>query len=150
MSLESKISQDLKTALKAKDQAALRAIRAIKAAILVRKTDGSGTEINDKEELKILQKLVKSRTESLEIYEKQNREDLAKIERDEIAVLKTYLPAQVSEEELRDIIGQIIAAENATSMKDMGRVMGKANQQLAGKADGKQIAAIVKERLSSK
>ena len=148
MSLETKISNDLKTAMKAKDAARLRAIRAIKAAILVRKTDGSGDAIDEQEEIKILQKLVKSRKESLGIYEKQNREDLAKIEREEIEVLKTYLPVQMSEMELRKMLSSIIENENAIGMKDMGRVMGKANQQLAGRADGKMIAQIVKDILS--
>lgn len=135
---------DLKTAMKAKDQASLRGIRALKAAIVVRKTDGSGVEINDGEFIKIVQKLVKQRKESLEIYEKQAREDLAVVEREEITVLERYLPAQLSEEDLTAMIKGIVDQTGASSMKDMGKVMGMANAKAAGQADGKKIAEIVK------
>ncbi|MEZ5057223.1 MAG: GatB/YqeY domain-containing protein [Saprospiraceae bacterium] len=123
MSLEAKITEDLKTAMKAKDQAALRGIRAIKSAILLAKTDGSGQAIDDQKEIQILQKLIKQRRESLEIYEKQNREDLAKVEQEEIDVIEKYLPKQMDEAELEAAIKEIIASTNATSMKDMGKVM---------------------------
>ena len=148
MSLESKITEDLKTAMKAMDQAALRGIRAIKAALLLVKTDGSGEAIDEAKELKILQKLVKQRKDSLEIFEKQKREDLAVIEREEIIVISKYLPQQLSEDEIKAIIVQVVADSGAVGMKDMGRVMGMASKKLAGKADNKMVAAIVKATLS--
>ena len=144
MSLENIINEDLKAAMKAKDHAALRGIRAIKAAILLVKTDGTGDVIDDNKGIQILQKLVKQRKDSLEIYEKQNREDLASVEREEIEVISRYLPKQMSEEEIKTIISEIIAASGASGMKDMGRVMGMASQKLAGKADNKIVAGIVK------
>lgn len=147
MSLEAKIVSDLKEAMKAKDKAALRGIRAIKSAILLIKTDGSGTEMTEDKEIKLLQKLVKQRKDSLEIYEKQSREDLAEKEREEIAIIEKYLPAQLGAEELEAIIKQIIEQTGAASMKDMGKVMGMASKQLAGKADGKTISAVVKSLL---
>lgn len=147
MSLEQKIMQDLKTAMKAKDQAALRGIRAIKSAILLAKTDGSGQEINDALEIKILQKLVKQRQESLSIFEQQNREDLAEKEREEIEVIQRYLPEQMGEAELEAQLKAIIEQTGASSMKDMGKVMGAANKALAGKADGRAISTKVKQLL---
>jgi len=147
MSLEQKINDDLKTAMKAKDQSALRGIRAIKSAILLAKTDGSGNEIDEAGEIKILQKLVKQRKDSLEIYQKQNRDDLAATEREEIEIIERYLPVQLSDEELRKIIAEIISKTGAESMKDMGKVMGVASARLAGKADGKAIASVVRELL---
>ena len=149
MSLEEKIQADIKAAMKAKDKAALRGIRAIKAAILLAKTDGSGNELDSAKEIKLLQKLVKQRKDSLEIYEKQNRNDLAEKEAEEIAVIERYLPKQLGEAELRDILVKIIDTTGATSMKDMGKVMGLASKQLAGKADGKTISAVVKQLLNS-
>lgn len=149
MALEEKIMEDLKEAMKSKNQAALRGIRAVKAAILLAKTDGSGQEITPEREIAILQKLVKQRRESLDIFEKQNREDLAVIEREEIEVIEKYLPKQLSEEELEAAVRQIIAQTGAASMKDMGMVMGAASKQLAGKADGRMISEIVKKLLSA-
>jgi uncharacterized protein YqeY len=148
MSLEKTIMQDLKAAMKAKDQPALRSIRAIKAAILLQKTDGSGKELDSAGEIKLIQKLVKQRQDSLDIFEKQDREDLAKTEREEIEILQKYLPEQISEEKLQGIIQEIIAETGASSMKDMGRVMGLASKKLAGKADGKTISGVVKSLLS--
>lgn len=148
MSLETKIMTDLKAAMKAKDQAALRSIRAIKSAILLLKTDGSGKEINEEAEIKLLQKLVKQRKDSLDIYEKQGREDLANTEREEITVIEKYLPTQMSVDEITVVITKIISDTGAESMKDMGRVMGMANKQMAGQADGKTIASVVKGLLS--
>jgi uncharacterized protein YqeY len=148
MSLESRLMKDLKEAMKAKDQAALRSIRAAKAGILLKKTDGTGKEIDESSEIKLIQKLVKQRQDSLEIYEKQNREDLAVTEREEIEVLKRYLPQQLSEEELTPIIQDIITKSGAEGMKDMGKVMGMASSQLSGQADGKTISAIVKKLLT--
>lgn len=148
MSLETKIAEDLKEAMKSKDQAALRSVRAIKAAILLFKTDGSGNALDTAGEIKILQKLVKQRQDSLDIYEKQGREDLAVTEREEIAIIQKYLPAQLSEEELKTSIQALITETGASSVKEMGKVIGLANQRLAGKAEGKAIAAMVKELLN--
>ena len=147
MSLETKLMTDLKVAMKAKDQAALRSIRAVKAAILLLKTDGSGKEVDDAAEIKVLQKLVKQRKDSLEIFEQQEREDLAVKEREEIEVIERYLPAQMSEDEIKTIVQGIIEQTGASSMRDMGKVMGMANQKMAGKADGKTIASVVKTML---
>ena len=147
MSLEAKITTDLKAAMKAKDQVALRSIRAVKAAMLIVKTDGSGKELDAEGEIKLLQKLVKQRRDSLEIFEKQGREDLAVKEREEIAVIEKYLPKQMDAAEIEGVVGNIISETGASSMKDMGKVMGMASKQLAGKADGKTISSIVKKLL---
>jgi hypothetical protein len=149
MSLEQKIMSDLKTAMLAKDEKSLRSLRAVKAAIIVAKTaEGAGGNIKEEDEIKLLQKLVKQRKDSFEIYEKQNRKDLSEKEREEIEVIEKYLPEQLSEEELKDIIAKIITQTGASSTADMGKVMGMANKQLAGKADGKTISGIVKGLLS--
>jgi len=151
MSLEEKVMADLKTAMLAKDEKALRGLRAIKSAIINAKTaEGAGGKIKEEGETKLLQKLVKQRKDSLEIFEKQNREDLASKEREEIEVIEKFLPKQLDESELRSIISQIINDSGASTPADMGKVMGLANKQLAGKADGKTIAGIVKEILSGK
>jgi uncharacterized protein YqeY len=147
MNLEEKINQDLKAAMKAKDAVALRGIRAIKSAILLSKTDGTGTELDDKAEIKMLQKLMKQRQDSYDIYVKQDRADLAAVEKEEMGIISKYLPAQMSEDELKPIIASIIEKTGASSMKDMGKVMGMASAQLAGKADGKTISSIVKSLL---
>lgn len=147
MTLEERIKPDLVAAMKAKDQASLRGIRAIKAAILLAKTDGSGKAITPEVEIKMLQKLIKQRKDSLEIYEKQGREDLAVTEREEIEVIEKYLPEQMGEEELKKVIKEIIDQTGASSMKDMGKVMGMANKRLAGRADGKTISGVVKQML---
>ncbi|MDX1941778.1 MAG: GatB/YqeY domain-containing protein [Saprospiraceae bacterium] len=149
MTLEEKIMQDLKEAMKAKDEAGLRGIRAVKAAILLAKTDGSGKPIDPEREIQILQKLVKQRKESLEIFERENREDLAKKEREEIEIIEKYLPKQLSEAELEEVLKPIIAETGATSIKDLGKVMGIASKQLAGSADGKMISAVVKRLLEN-
>jgi len=148
MSLEEKINADLKTAMKEKNQVALRGIRAIKNALLLAKTDGTGSEITEEVEIKMLQKLIKQRKESLDIYLKQNREDLAKVEQEEIIIIEKYLPTQLSAEEITPIIEEIIEMTGAEGMKDMGKVMGKASKRLAGQADGKTISNIVKKLLS--
>lgn len=149
MSLEEKISKDLVVAMKAKDDATLRTIRAIKSAILLAKTDGSGQAIDEAREVQMLQKLLKTRQESLDIYSKNNRAELAQKEQEEIDVLKRYLPAMMEGAELEAVLQQIIADTGATSAKDMGKVMGAANKQLAGKADGRAISEIVKRLLAS-
>jgi len=148
MKLEEKINQDLKAAMKAKDTVALRGIRAIKSAILLSKTDGSGTELDEASEIKLLQKLVKQRQDSYDIYVKQDRADLSVVEKEEMDIISKYLPAQMSEDELKPIIAAIIEKTGAVGMKDMGKVMGMASAQLAGKADGKTISMIVKSLLS--
>src|SRR6185436_4807086 len=149
MSLEQKIMADLKTAMLAKDEAALRSLREVKAAILLAKTaEGAGGELKEEDEIKLLQKLVKQRKDSLEIYQQQNRTDLAGKEREEIEVIEKFLPKQLSTDELKVIIGKIVADTGASSPADMGKVMGAATKQLAGKADGKTISSIVKELLT--
>ncbi len=149
MSLEQKIMTELKAAMVAKDEAALRSLRAVKAAILLAKTsEGANGELKEEDEIKLLQKLVKSRKDSLEIFQQQNRPDLAKKEEEEIAVIEKFLPKQMSPEEVKAALTAIIAAVGASSPADMGKVMGAATKQLAGKADGKTISALVKELLA--
>ncbi len=147
MTLEEKINEDLKTAMRAKDEVGLRGIRAIKSAILLAKTDGSGQAIDAAREVQMLQKLVKTRQESMDIFQKNDRAQLAEKEREEIEVIKRYLPAMLEGPELETILRQIVADTGATSAKDMGKVMGAANKQLAGKADGRAISDIVKQLL---
>jgi len=148
MSLEQKINAELKTAMLAKDEKSLRGLRAIKAGIITAKTaEGAGGVITEADEVKMLQKLVKQRKDSLAIFQQQNRPDLAQKEEEEIAVIEKFLPAQLSEEALKPIIAEIIKNAGASSAADMGKVMGVANKQLAGQADGKTIAAVVKQLL---
>src|SRR5258706_2723413 len=136
MNLEQKIMTELKTAMLAKDEAALRSLREVKAAILLAKTsEGSGGDLKEEDEIKLLQKLVKQRKDSLEIFEQQKREDLAQKEREEINVIEKFLPRQVSTDELKTILSKIITDTGASSPADMGKVMGMATKQLAGKAD---------------
>lgn len=148
MSLEQNIMAQMKDAMKAKDEAGLRGLRAIKAAILLAKTAGGSGEITADDEIKLLQKLVKQRKDSLEIFRQQNRADLAQKEEEEIAIIEKFLPKQMDAEELKTIIAGIIAETGASSPADMGKVMGVASKQLAGQADGKTISAVVKELLS--
>jgi uncharacterized protein YqeY len=149
MNLEQKIMAELKTAMLAKDEKSVRSLRAIKAAIILAKTsEGAGGEIKEDDEIKLLQKLVKSRKDSLEIFQQQNRADLAKKESEEIEVIEKFLPQQLSAAELKEIIAKIIAETGASSPADMGKVMGAATKQLAGKADGKAISGVVKELLT--
>ncbi len=151
MNLEEKVMTDLKAAMLAKDEKSLRSLRAIKAALInVKTAEGFSGEIKGDDEIKLLQKLVKQRKDSLEIYEKQNREDLAVKERDEIEVIEKFLPKQMDEAELREEIETIINESGASSPADMGKVMGMANKKFAGKADGRAIAAIVKDILAKK
>ncbi|MCF8247569.1 MAG: GatB/YqeY domain-containing protein [Saprospiraceae bacterium] len=148
MTLEERIMEDLKAAMRNKDEAAKRGIRAIKAAILLAKTDGSGKSVEGDLEIKLLQKLVKTRKDSLEIYEQQSREDLAVVEREEIAVIEKYLPKQLGEAELEALLKNIVATVGATGPQDMGKVMGAATKELAGRADGKLVSMLVKKLLS--
>ena len=148
MSLETQIMAQMKDAMKAKDEAGLRGLRAIKAAILLAKTSGGSGELTSDDEVKLLQKLVKQRKDSLDIYRQQNRADLAQKEEEEIAIIEKFLPKQMDAEELKTIIAAIIEETGASSPADMGKVMGVASKQLAGQADGKTISAVVKELLS--
>ena len=148
MGLEEKIMTDIKAAMKAKDKAALRGLRAIKQAFLLAKTDGSGNELTEADEVKMLQKLVKQRNESIKIFKEQSRTDLAASEQEEVDVIMKYLPKQMDEEELRSFVAAKIEALGASSMKDMGKVMGASSKELAGKADGAVLSKIVKELLS--
>lgn len=150
MSFEEKINADLKQAMLNKDESGLRGIRAIKSAIILAKTEkGAAKEIDTENEIRLLQKLMKQRKDALEIYEKENREDLAKKEREEIQVIERYLPKQMDAGELRAVIKKIIDETGAKTPQDMGKVMGSATKQLAGKADGKTISAMVKELLAN-
>jgi uncharacterized protein YqeY len=149
MSLEQKVMTDLKTAMIARDEKSLRSLRAIKASILLAKTsEGASGELTEEDEIRLLQKLVKQRKDSLEIYKAQNRSDLAVKEEEEIAIIEKFLPRQMSSEELRTVLQQIITETGASSPADMGKVMGVATKQLAGKIDGKSISTMVKELLS--
>ena len=149
MSLEQKVMAELKTAMLAKNEGGLRGLRAIKAAIIVAKTaEGAGGVLKEEDETKLLQKLVKQRKDSLEIFQQQNRADLAQKEQEEIAVIEQFLPKQLSADELKAAVSKIIAETGASSPADMGKVMGVATKQLAGLADGKTISATVKELLS--
>jgi uncharacterized protein len=149
MSLEAKLTEDLKTAMRAKDQAAMRTIRQIKSALTLLKTDGSGNVINEEAEIKLLQKLAKQRKESLDIYTKQGREDLATTEAEEIAIIEKYLPTQMDSADLEKFILNLVAQTGARGMADMGKLMGIASKELAGKADGKAISEIVKKVLAA-
>ena len=150
MSLESTINNDIKLAMLAKDKLRLESLRSIKAAILLAKTaEGATREIGMDEEIKMLQKMVKQRKDSAEIYTQQNRHELAEKELAEATIIEAYLPQQLTEEELLPILKEIAEAVGATSPKEMGKVMGVASKQLAGKADGKLIAELVKKILSS-
>ena len=149
MSLEQKIMAELKTAMLAKDEKAVRSLRAIKAAIINAKTsEGAGGQIDEGEENKLLQKMVKQRKDSLEIFLQQNRDDLAQKEREELEIIERFLPKQLNADDLRQKVKQIIQDSGATSPADFGKVMGLASKQLAGQADGKAISAVMKELLS--
>ena len=149
MSLETQITQVLKEAMKAKDTLALESLRAIKAAILLAKTEsGSVENLTEEDEIKLLQRLVKQRKESAELYQKQGREDLATPELSQAEIIAKVLPEQLSEEKVEEFIRNIISKIGASGIKDMGKVMGEATKELAGKADGKLIASIVKKVLS--
>ena len=147
MTLEEKISKDIIVAMKAKDEVALRGIRAIKSAILIAKTDGSGNAIDEAREVQMLQKLVKSRQESYDIYMKNGREALAQVEKEEIDIIRKYLPTMMEGDELEAAVNAILVEVGATSAKDMGKAMGAANKQLTGKAEGRAISEVVKRLL---
>lgn len=149
MSLQNQIDQDIKAAMLAKNEARLRGLRAIKAALLLAKTEkGAADILTPDAEIKVLQRLVKQRKESAAIYQEQNRNDLYQIEAEEIEVIEAYLPQQLDRDSIQKHIQQLISQHGASGMKDMGKIMGLANAALAGKADGKTISEIVKELLS--
>jgi len=149
MNLEQQVMAEMKEAMKAKNEAGLRGLRAIKAEIIKAKTEpGANGEVSDEAANKMLQKMLKQRKDSLEIYRTQKRDDLAKKEEEEISIIEKFLPAQMSEEELKEALQKIIEQVGASTPADMGKVMGAATKQLAGKADGKAISAAVKDLLS--
>jgi uncharacterized protein len=149
MTLEEKVMAEMKEAMKSKNEPLLRGLRAIKAEIIKAKTDpGAGGVISAEIELKLLQKLVKQRRDSLDIFRQQNRPDLAQKEEEEIAVIEKFLPKQLSEDEIREKVKAVIADTGAAGPQDMGKVMGVVTRQLAGQADGKIISGVVKELLA--
>lgn len=148
MGLQEQIMTEMKAAMRAKDSLKLEALRAVKGAIQHAQTTGSGNDLSEDEELKLLQKLVKQRKDSAVIYKEQGREDLAQPELDQAAVIEQFLPEQMTEEEIEKEVDQIIAQIGADGMKDMGKVMGLASNKLTGKADGKTISVIVRQRLT--
>jgi uncharacterized protein len=148
MSLITQIDQDIKQAMLAKQEARLRGLRAIKSALLLARTEkGASEEISQETEIKVLQKLIKQRKESADIYKSQNREDLYKIEAEEMEVIEAFLPKQMERAEVETYLKDLIGKIGATSVKDMGRIMGAANKELAGKADSKTISESVKQLL---
>jgi uncharacterized protein YqeY len=147
MTLEEKVNADIKSAMLAKEKEKLEALRAVKSAILLAKSEKVGAEISHETELKLLQKLVKQRKESAEIYVTQNRKELADVELFQAGIIEIYLPKQLSEDEVTLELKQIISETGASSAKDMGKVMGMATQRLAGRADGKLVAQVVKQLL---
>lgn len=148
MPLSEKINHELKEAMKAKDEARKRTLRAIKAQLLLLKTSGASVEIDETQEIKLLQKMIKERQDSFDIYNQQGRADLAKNEKEELEIIQAFLPAQMSETDLEDYLKSLIQELGASSMKDMGKVMGAANKNLAGKADGRMISIAVKKLLA--
>ena len=149
MSLQEKVMAEMKAAMKAKDSMKLEAMRAVKGAILLANTESSSKDgLTEEEEMKLLQKLVKQRKDSAQIYKEQGREDLAEPELQQAAVIEQFLPEQMSEAEIEAKVDEIIAKSGASGMQDMGKVMGMATGELAGKADGKTISMIVRKKLA--
>lgn len=149
MSLQAKIAEEIKNAMRAKDTVALESLRAVKSAILLAQTEsGAKEELSEDEEIKILQRLVKQRKDSAAIYTQQGRADLAQPEIDQAAVIEKFLPAQLSEAEIEVIVEKIISENNLGGMANMGKVMGLASQKMAGQADGKTISSVVKRLLA--
>jgi len=149
MNLEQKVMAEMKDAMKSKNEATLRGLRAIKAEIIKAKTEpGAGGEISSEKEISMLQKMMKQRKDSLQIYKDQNRSDLAQKEEEEIAIIEKFLPSQMTADELRSALQQVITEAGASSPADMGKVMGIAQKKFAGRADGKSISAVVKELLA--
>lgn len=149
MSLSVLINSEIKNAMLAKDAVSLAALRAIKSAFMLAQTDGSGKELTEEDEMAIITKMVKQRKDSIAVYEEQNRTDLADEEKAQLAVIAKFLPAQMSDEELEQLIAQVISDLGASGMKDMGKVMGAVQPKIAGKADGKTASSIVKKLLGN-
>ena len=149
MSLQEQVTQQLKAAMKAKDSVALESLRAIKSAILLTQTQAGAKDLTTEDEIKLVQKLVKQRKDSATIFKEQNRDDLAAPEEAQAAVIATFLPEQLTSEEIEGIVVDIIKKTGAEGIKDMGKVMGMASKEMAGKADGKSISTVVKEKLSN-
>ncbi|MFC4096380.1 GatB/YqeY domain-containing protein [Euzebyella saccharophila] len=148
MSLQQKVMEQMKVAMKSKDSVALESLRAIKSALLLAQTSGSGAEMTEEEEIQLVQKLVKQRKDSAAIFKEQGRDDLAEPELAQVAVIEQFLPEQLTEEEIEKVVVQTIDSIGAEGMKDMGKVMGIVSKELAGQADGKTISAIVKQKLA--
>ena len=148
MSLENTISEAIKTAMREKDKTALDALRAVKAQIILLKTEGKGTEVSEDQEIAILQRMIKQRKDSFDQFTAQNRSDLAEVETAQMKVIEKYLPQQLSADELEAAMKAIIAETGAASVKDLGKVMGIAGKTLAGKSDGKSISEMAKKLLS--
>lgn len=149
MSLQQQVMEQMKVAMKAKDKVALESLRAIKSALLLAQTEtGSGAEMTEEDEVKLVQKLIKQRKDSATIFKEQGRDDLADPELAQVAVIEQFLPEQLSEEEIEKVVVQTIDATGASGMQDMGRVMGIVSKELAGQADGKTISTIVKRKLA--
>lgn len=149
MGILANLTDEIKTAMRSKDSLRLEALRAIKSAVMLEQTSSAaGTTLTDEQEIKLVQKLVKQRKDSAQIFKDQNRLDLAEPEEAQAKIIAEFLPAQLSEEEITKIVGDIIAQTGAQGMKDMGKVMGMASKQMAGTADGKTISTIVKQLLS--
>ena len=150
MAILSHLTDEIKAAMRAKDTLKLEALRAIKSAMMLVQTSAGGSnELTEEEEIKLVQKLVKQRKDSAQIFREQNRADLAEPEEAQAEIIAAFLPEQLTEEEIGAIVAQVIEEFNATSMQDMGKVMGKASQVMAGKADGKTISTIVRNQLSA-
>ena len=149
MSLSTRIADEIKSAMKARDKKRLEALRSIKSAVMLAETEKpKGTPLSDEDELKVLQRLQKQRKDALEIYNQQNRADLAEDEQAQLEVIESFLPRQMSADELRQYLTELIARVGASSPKDMGKVMGTASKELSGKADGKTISGVVRELLA--
>ena len=148
MSLQEQVTKQLKTAMKAKDSVAMESLRAIKSAILLAQTQAGAQDLTADDEIKLIQKLVKQRRDSAEIFRQQGREDLAGPEEEQIKIIEQFLPEQLDEASIGKIVDTIIAQTNAEGIKDMGKVMGMASKQMVGKADGKTISTIVRQKLA--
>ena len=148
MRLEEKINEKLKVAMKSKDKISLESLRLIKSEILLLKTKSGNSQLNEDDELRLIQKMIKQRKDSANIYDSKGRNDLANSELNQIKIISQFLPKQLAESEIVDIVDKIIVDLNASGMKDMGKVMSLASQEMMGKADGKTISSIVKSKLS--
>jgi uncharacterized protein YqeY len=148
MSLQENVNEQLKAAMKAKDTVALESLRAIKTAIMMTQTQAGAKELTSDDEIKLVQKLVKQRKDSAEIFHQQGRVDLAEPEEAQIKIIEQFLPKQLDEAAITEIVAAIIAKTGAAGMQDMGKVMGMASKEMAGKADGKTISSIVRQKLS--